>query len=54
VKRDKIMDKQFRLTYDADEGYPDTPENEVLDWRTFNEDFNSTEANVDLVKDIME
>jgi CBS domain-containing protein len=52
--RKKIEDRQFRLTYDADEGLPETPENERLDWRVFNEDFNSTEPDIKKVEGIMD
>ena len=48
------MDKQFRLTFDADEGLPETPDNELLNWRAFNEDFNSTEPDVKKIEGIMD
>jgi len=44
------MDKKFRLNWDAQEGLPDTPKEEILDWRVFNENMYSVEPKVDSVK----
>ena len=48
------MDKKFRLNWDAQEGLPETPKNEILDWRLFNENMYSVEPKDDLIKEIME
>ena len=48
------MDDTFRLNYDENEGLPETPEDQWLDWRVFNEDFYSTAADAGSVKHIME
>jgi len=48
-----IMNDEFRLNYDENEGLPETPEADQLDWRVFNEDFYSSAADANSVKDII-
>jgi hypothetical protein len=41
------MDNKFRLNWDAHEGLPETPKEEILDWRLFNENMYSVDPKVD-------
>lgn len=49
------MDKKHRLNWDAQQGLPETPREQILDWRLFNENMYSVEPKVDdHIKEIME
>jgi len=43
-----VLDKNFKPTYDEDNGFPLTPKDEVLHWSLFNEDFYSTDLEINI------
>jgi len=54
MRREEVCEKEFMISYDSENGLPETSKEDVLHWKNFNEDFYSTPADSTSVEHIMD